>query len=148
MNKKINYLFFIPFLGTVIIFGWLSARAHQGKIGRKRCLAYFVSVAILLAVTLLPLYLAADLASDISLGYLRTYGIYVGLVAIGYLVNFLSFFLLNKSYESICAADGGESLSALVMEISHVSTRRMVIVAVFLSAVLITATILAVLTLL
>lgn len=103
MNKKINYLAIFPVFGTCIVLFILFIKMMRQEITKKKFYMYMFSCGLFgflsILITILMLKFINDLTNHET--FINTYGILIGYIIGGYIMNLFTFILVNKHYEEI-----------------------------------------------
>ena len=98
MNKKMNYLAAIPIYGSVIIMFWLFIKTVKKEINMKQLSAYLLSSALIGFFSILVSVLFFKFIGTFfgNSNFINNYGVILGLVLGGYLMNLFTFAMVNK----------------------------------------------------
>lgn len=98
MNKKMNYLAIIPIYGSIILIFWLFIKMIKREIDMKQLSAYLASTAIVGFLSILVSVLFFKFIGSIFAGitFINNYGLILGFVLGGYLMNLFTFVMINK----------------------------------------------------
>ena len=103
MNKKINYLAIIPVYGTCIVLIILFIKTIRQEITRKKMIMYMFSCALVgflsILISMLFLKFINDLTNHET--FINTYGVWIGFILGGYIMNIFTFVLINKHHDEL-----------------------------------------------
>ena len=103
MNKKMNYLAFIPVFGAVVLLFWLFIKVARGEINKKKFNAYFFSSGLFgfLSVLVSVLFLNFIYSLIGIRNFIENYGLLIAYIVGGYSMNLFTFALINKKWNDL-----------------------------------------------
>lgn len=103
MNKKMNYLAFIPVFGAVVLLFWLFIKVARGEINKKKFNAYFFSSGLFgfLSVLISVLFLNFIYSLIGIRNFIENYGLLIAYIVGGYSMNLFTFALINKKWNDL-----------------------------------------------
>ena len=98
MDKKMNYLAAIPIYGSVILMFWLFIKTIRREIDMKQLSAYLASSALVgfLSILISVLFFKFVGSIFVNITFINDYGLILGFVLGGYLMNLFTFTMVNK----------------------------------------------------
>ena len=103
MNKKMNYLAFIPVFGAVVLLFWLFIKVARGEINKKKFNAYFFSSGLFgfLSVLVSVLFLNFIYSLIGIRNFIDNFGLLIAYIVGGYSMNLFTFALINKKWNDL-----------------------------------------------
>lgn len=100
MDKKMNYLAFIPIFGSVVLLLWIFIKTIKKEISMKQLNAYMASSAFvgflsILVSVLLFKFIGSQFATST---FINEYLFVLGFILGGYLLNLFVFAMINRHF--------------------------------------------------
>ncbi|MCH5171378.1 MAG: hypothetical protein J1F31_00895 [Erysipelotrichales bacterium] len=103
MNKKLNFCAIFPIYGSCVLLFVLFIKMLKHKINRKKFYIYFFSCGLFGFLSILLIIMALKYVNYITnyKTFIDSYGILIGFIIGGYVMNLFTFLLINKHYNDL-----------------------------------------------